>query len=105
MDRQLKKLLQNTIVVKHQTGEKTSAGELMMKDPVTYKCRIESVNAVFQDKNGQQNFSKNKIFLNGDAVISEGDLVTPQNESEGPVMKLERHYGIKGEIDHFVVYT
>ena len=105
MHNSIKKLLRNTAIVRHQTGKMNSAGELIVGDPITYPCRIESVNVVFYDKNGIQINSKNKAFLAEDAVVANADLVTLQGEPEGPIMRVEKHYGVSGKIDHYVIYT
>lgn len=105
MDKALRKMLQNPVIVQHQVGVKNAAGECEYEDPITYKGKVEYKETVFKDSTGKEITSKTRTFLDGAAVVALDDLITLPSGDTRLVISILIKYNEKGIIDHLVVYS
>lgn len=105
MDKVLRKMLQNDVIIKHQDGTKNAAGECNFGSPITYKGKVEFRETVVKDSSGKEVISKTRTFFDQDVVVSVNDLVTLPSGEENPVIGIIIKYNEKGNADHKVVYS
>ena len=73
----------------------------------TFAARIEYVNKLIRDINGQESLSTCQIYANGDTIISERDKIYIAGATVlyPEILAIEKNPDENGVMDHIVIYT
>ena len=104
MDKRLKKLLSNTVVVQKPTGM-NSARENTYGTGKTIKAKVEERVTVLKDSDGKEINSKTRLFVDETFLVAMEDLVTLPNGEKRQVIAVTTKRGLSGNVDHQVVFV
>ena len=75
--------------------------------PTSFLGRVEFINKIIRDKDGQETISTCTIYCNSDTVIDERDRISYAGAKVlyPEILNIAKNPDEYGNIDHFVIYT
>lgn len=98
-----RELLTETLLVAPQIGP-DDYGVHTYGTAVAYPCRIHRRMLTLFTGSGRQLVPETKIYLDGDAVVSEQSQITLPDGTTPPIQRLRVSKDDRGAIDHYIVY-
>ncbi len=104
MDKRLKKFLVNTITIQKPNGM-NSEREQTYATGKTAKAKVEYRVTTLKDSSGKEINSKTRMFVDETVDVGMEYLITLPDGEKRQVIAVITKWGLKGNIDHRVVFV